>query len=142
MSDHVDGVCDNQCIGYHSIVLVNSVDVRHEPDKPADMQAALSSVSAADWRQAIQAEFDAHHDNGTCDVVRAPLGQKLLGFKWVFTTTRDEQSRFIKRKARLVAQGFAQKAGRDYHLTEFSVTDCTSLCTFLAVAAARGLVVR
>ena len=124
------------------VVLVNSVDVGQDPDEPADMQAALCSASANQWRQAISEELEAHRANETWEIVRAPIGEKLLGFKWVFVTKRDEQGKLIKRKARLVAQGFSQRLGRDYNLTESPVADRSALRTFLAIAAARGHVVR
>ena len=124
------------------ITLVHSVDVGQDPDSPEDIQAALSSRSASQWRHAIGAELAAHRENETWEVVKAPLGEKLLGFKWVFTTKRDEEGKFIKRKARLVAKGFAQRAGRDYYLTESPVADRSSLRTFVAVAAARGHIIR
>ena len=112
-----------------------------DPDEPADIFTAFASPSAQDWLAAVVDELEGHAANGTWREEAVSLSQKLLGCRWVFVTKRAPDRSIICRKARLVAQGFLQRLGRDYHLTESPVADRTSIRIFLAVAAARGSIV-
>src|SRR5205814_4200572 len=49
------------------------------------------------------------------ELVDPPKDAKLIGSRWVYTTKNDEENRVMKFKARLVAQGYRQKAGIDFN---------------------------
>ena len=87
---------------------------------------------------AVAEELEALRKNGTWETSPTPLTHKLLGCKWVLTTKRQADGTFIKRKARLVAQGFGQVPGRDFTHTESPVADRATLRVVLAISAARG----
>ena len=53
--------------------------------------------------------------NGTYDIVPIPKGKKVIGSKWVFKVKENEDGLTERYKARLVAQGFAQRPGHDYN---------------------------
>ena len=53
----------------------------------------------------------------------------------------DADGKLVKYKARLVAQGFTQRAGVDYNSTYAPVTAAPSLCLMLSIAANKGYVV-
>jgi hypothetical protein len=44
-------------------------------------------------------------------------GRKLVDFKWVFKQKRDTNGQIARYKAKLVARGFTQEHGVDYHET-------------------------
>ena len=58
----------------------------------------------------MDAKIRQLNEMGTWEEAELPVGRKAVGCRWVF---RDEEGKFIKYKARLVAQGFSQKPGVD-----------------------------
>ena len=69
------------------------------------------------WRQAMEDEMDSFAAIGAWDLVVLPSGAKTVGCRWVFTTKTDGDGKFVKCKARLVAQGFTQTPGVDFDET-------------------------
>ena len=65
----------------------------------------------------------------------APAGANVVGCKWVFKIKRDANGHIVRRKARLVAQGFSQVEGVDYFDTYAPVAKLASTHTVLALAA-------
>ena len=63
---------------------------------------------------------------------------KLLGTKWVFKLKRDEEGRVARFKARLVAQGFGQRAD-DFDETFSPTLGQLPLRALIATAALKGL---
>ncbi|GKB77845.1 putative ribonuclease H-like domain-containing protein [Tanacetum coccineum] len=47
-------------------------------------------------------------------LVDLPNGKRAVGTKWVYINKKDERGIVIKKKARLVAQGYTQEEGIDY----------------------------
>ncbi|GJU40898.1 putative ribonuclease H-like domain-containing protein [Tanacetum coccineum] len=47
-------------------------------------------------------------------LVDLPYGKKAIGTKWVYRNKKDERGVVVRKKARLVAQGYRQKEGIDY----------------------------
>lgn len=107
-------------------------------DTPRTYAEATSDAYASLWRPAIEKEIANHADNGTWKVVpqhEIPSGTKLVGTRWVFDTKQDESGNIVKRKARLVAQGFSQRHGFDYDDTYSPVVRYDSLRILLVLAA-------
>ncbi|KAI0994853.1 hypothetical protein K3495_g13329, partial [Podosphaera aphanis] len=91
------------------------------------------------WRQAIDAELIALLQNSTWKEVVRPQGVNLVFTKWVFTV-KPKLDRSIDRfKARLVARGFSQKAGEEYHETFAPTVRIDTLRLILAMAASENL---
>jgi hypothetical protein len=86
-------------------------------DVPLSYREAMASPDAAKWKEAIRAELRSHIRNHTWDIVRRPPGMKVIGSKWVFALKRNERGEIVRFKARLVALGFLQTFGIDYHET-------------------------
>lgn len=63
-----------------------------------------------------------------------PPNRKAIKAKWVFKIKRDKEDEPIKFKARLVANGFQQRKGIDYHET-FALYE--SIRTMLAMVATK-----
>jgi len=73
--------------------------------------------------KAMDEEMKSLHDNHTWELVKKPVGAKLVSCKWVYKTKegipRVEQCSF---KARLVARGFPKREGIDYN--DVFLTSC------------------
>lgn len=110
-------------------------------DTPRTFAEATDNNYATLWQPAIDKEIANHAENGTWEVVphhKIPPGVKLVGTRWVFDTKQDESGNIVKRKARLVAQGFSQRLGFDYDDTYSPVVRYDSLRILLVLAALHG----
>jgi hypothetical protein len=102
---------------------------------PRNEREALSSNEAPMWRDAMIDELRSLEDAGTWIIVNRPANANVVGSKWVFRRKRDATGKIIKYKARLVAQGFTQTHGVDFHETYAPVAKLTTNRIILALAA-------
>ncbi|XP_074271153.1 uncharacterized protein LOC141595079 [Silene latifolia] len=110
---------------------IGAVDAIREP------RSYYEAVKQAEWREAMGKEIDALEKNGTWKIVDLPDGKKPIGCKWVYKTKLKADGTIERHKARLVAQGFTQIEGIDYHETFAPVAKMTSVRLLLAVAVAK-----
>ncbi|KAG5463599.1 MAG: reverse transcriptase (RNA-dependent DNA polymerase)-domain-containing protein, partial [Olpidium bornovanus] len=86
---------------------------------------------------AIAKELAVHSKHGTwdADVVALPPGRTAVDTKWIFKAQRNADGTLKKYKARLVARGFTQVHGVDFHETYAPVMRLATLriCRALAV---------
>jgi hypothetical protein len=73
--------------------------------------------------------------NDTWDLVHLPKGRKLVRCKWVYRTKYASYGSVERHKACLVAKGFYQVAGIDYHETFAPIAKMNCICLVLALAA-------
>ena len=106
---------------------------------PIDIKHALSGKYAAAWRKAIRSELASLHSKGTFRMEHLPLGRNAIGNKWVFKVKAKSDGSMDRFKARLVAQGFSQRAGVDYSETFSPVVKLNTPRTVLAIAAKRNM---
>jgi hypothetical protein len=107
-----------------------------EPD-PATVSEALSRPDAHAWQTAIDDELASLMQHNCWTLVPLPPGARAVGSRLILERKRD-----LRYKARLVAQGFSQRAGIDYDDTYAPVSGYTTLRSFLAVVAAQDLEMR
>ena len=69
------------------------------------------------WQDAMDAEMNSLKKNTTWELVSLPPGRKLVQCKWVFQNKVSTNGSTYKYKERLVAKGFSQVQGVDYHET-------------------------
>ncbi|SCV70657.1 BQ2448_3419 [Microbotryum intermedium] len=94
---------------------------RPNPDAPTYWEA-MSSEERGMWLLAIKTKKAALAAKGMFSTaLHLPPGTPIIKSKWVLAIKGDSEGRIEKYKARLVARGDMQKAGRDYKET-FSPT--------------------
>jgi hypothetical protein len=102
---------------------------------PLTVREALQRPEADEWMAGIRAELNSQHAADVWDLVELPEGKNAIGSKFVFRTKYDAQGKVIKRKVRLVAQGFTQQYGVNYLETYAPVARFSSIRAILAMVA-------
>jgi len=113
----------------------------HEDDEPKTIEEALAGKNKYDWKRALDEEYESLIAK-TWKLVEAPKDAKIIGSKWVFKLKKDEEGKIIRYKARLVALGYNQEFGMDYHEVFAPVVKQTTLRTLLTIAGRDKLQVR
>ena len=103
--------------------------------EPSSLADARRQPDWSDWEQAIEEELAMIRDAGTWILVEPPAGANIVGLKWVLRAKKDADGNVVRKKARLVTQGFSQVPGVDYFDTFAPVTHLASICTIMALAA-------
>lgn len=100
--------------------------------EPKNVQEALKGECAEQWKEAMDEEMKQLRSK---DFVDKPVGEKILSTKWVFKVKRDQSGQIERFKARLVARGFAQVQGVNFHKTFAPVIQKKTVRLLLALAA-------
>ncbi|PIL25727.1 hypothetical protein GSI_11477 [Ganoderma sinense ZZ0214-1] len=104
---------------------------------PRMLKEARQSPDWPQWQCAIDAEYENLRRHDVFDLVEPPPDANIVGSKLVFRVKHNVEGTVSGFKARLVAQGFSQVPGRDYHDDETfaPVSRLPSIRTILALAA-------
>ena len=89
--------------------------------------------------EAMTKEMSSLKANNVYDLTELPKDRKPVGSKWVFKRKIKADGSVERYKARLVAQGFSQKAGQDYDETFCPVVRFESIRSIVAMAASNGM---
>lgn len=73
-------------------------------DSVGILRSVHQALSHPGWRDAMLQEMNALTEKGTWDLVNLPIGQKVVGSKWIFAVKFN----FDESVACLVAKGYAQ----------------------------------
>ena len=103
--------------------------------EPKTVQEALQS---AQWKQAMQLEFDALMSNNTWQLVPWHSSYNIVGAKWVFKLKHNADGSIQQYKARLVAKGFHQNPGIDFNETFSLVVKPQTIRVVLSLAISQG----
>ncbi|CAH9115063.1 unnamed protein product [Cuscuta epithymum] len=89
----------------------------------------------------MQKEITALEENNTWTLVHLPHGKRIVDSKWVYKIKYKPNGDVERYKARLVARGFTQIEGVDFHETFAPVAKLVTVRCMLAVAAKRNWIV-
>ncbi|HEV7735797.1 MAG TPA: reverse transcriptase domain-containing protein, partial [Chlamydiales bacterium] len=107
--------------------------------EPKDLPDAKRRPEWPLWYEAMKTEIKALEDYGTWKVVKTPPNVNIIGCRWVYAVKKDANGNVVRRRARLVAQGFSQVEGVDFFDTYAPVAKTASIRTVLAFAAKHNL---
>ena len=85
---------------------VCNVSIESEILESSNLKEALLSSYRAKWEEAIHLELEAHHKNGTWELIKESEGRQTIVSKKVFKFKSGSNGTPIKLNARLVARGF------------------------------------
>jgi len=124
----IQRLSEAECSTEQSDIEANLIEI----NEPQDIHEALASPQARRWKRAIEEEIDSLTQRKTWKGVELPEGEKCIGSKWVFKVKTDADGGITRYKARLVAQGFAQRRGTDYNKTYSPVANFSVIRLLLA----------
>jgi hypothetical protein len=109
----------------------------YEP--PTSLRAAFASPLRDFWIDATKVELLAHRKNGTWVVAAVPAGRSAIPAMWIMKVKFNADGTIDKFKVRLVAKGFRQRFGLDFHESFAPTLRTTTLRFLIALACRLGL---
>lgn len=82
----------------------------------------------------MQVEFDALIRNQTWTLVPYDPSKNMVDYKWLFRIIHSRDGSVNTYKARLVARGFTQQLGLDFHSTFSPVVKPTTVRLVISIA--------
>ena len=79
-------------------------------------------------------ELDQIEKNNTWELVPRPTNKNVIGSKWVFKNTMNEQGQIVRNKSRLVYKRYAQIEGQYFDETFAPLEIMEDIRMFLAYA--------
>ncbi|SGZ27800.1 BQ5605_C026g10192 [Microbotryum silenes-dioicae] len=116
-----------------------AVFAKEDIEIPKTFEEAMKTPYRNHWSAAMVSELLQFDHHGVFQEVKWHEGIWVLGTIWVYSIKRNANGKIIRFKARLVAQGFAQRPGIDYHDTYTPVTRSSTVLFLIALVAAQGL---
>ena len=109
-----------------------------ESGTPLSYQDAVNCEESDKWQQAMQEEMHAMAQMKTWNTVPLPRGARPVKSRWVFVKKLDANGD-TRYRARLVAKGFTQRYGIDYHEVFSPVAKYSTLRWLLSKVAQNRL---
>lgn len=103
------------------------------------IKQAMASPESSEWIRAMSVEVKSILKNDTWDIVDRPENCEAIGSRFVLRNKYAQDGKLEKRKARIVARGFSQRPGVDFHETYAPVACLKSIRLAIALAAHRGM---
>jgi hypothetical protein len=110
----------------------------HEEEDPCSFTEALKGPNGPIWQLGMDSEVQSMAKHHIWDLVprsSVPVGKKVIKSKTVCHIKHDESGKMAKLKVCIVAKGFTQIAGQDYHDTFSPVARLESFHVVLTLAA-------
>lgn len=106
------------------------------------MKHALTKEDSNAWKEAMASEVNSLIKHKTCTLVKRNEKQRVIDSRFIFRNKHDSNGKTGKRKARVIARGFSQRPGVDYHDTFAPVAKLDFIRTAIAVAAERDMMMK
>ena len=103
------------------------------------VREALDGPEHNEWIEAMSTEVLSIIKNRTWDVVDRPPDADVVGSRFVLCNKFGANGDLEKRKARIVAKGYTQQYGRDFHETFAPVARLDSIRLAMALAVQKGM---
>lgn len=103
------------------------------------MQEAMAGEDRSEWESAILSEITSLVKKDTWEIVNKQDGRNVVGWRYVLTNKCGPTGAIEKRQARVVAKGYSQRYGVDYHFTFAPVARLESIRLLFAVSVELGL---
>ena len=103
------------------------------------LEDAMNSNEAGNWLKAIAEEIKGLIKNDTWKLVDRPKNKNVITCKTILRNKMRADGSLERRKARVVARGFAQRKGMDFNETFAPVARLGSVRLLMALAARKGL---
>lgn len=112
--------------------------VFHTITHPVEPAFYNQAQGQPEWEAAMKTELQALNLNHTWDIVKLPKGKKPVSCKWVYKIKQKADGSIERYKAGLVAKGFTQKHGIDFHETFSPVVKFTTIRSIVALVLKMG----
>lgn len=99
------------------------------------LSQAIDGPEATEWKNAICDEMKSLIANDTWELVEKPSDANVVGCRIVLRNKYLADGSLEKKKARVVARGFSQRPGIDFHDTFAPVARLSSLRMLVAISA-------
>ncbi len=109
-----------------------------EPTDSAKPKSIKFALQSPHWLQAMRDELKALKQNHTWDLVPRHPTMNIVGFRWVFKAKLKSDGTIERFKAMLVAKGYNQLPGLDFHETFSPVIKPTTIRLVLSLATSQG----
>lgn len=96
------------------------------------------AIKDPNWCQAMQDELTALELNHNWSLTTLPSHKEAIGYRWVYKIKYNSDGTIERYQARLIAKGYTQQEGIDYHETFSPVAKLVTVHSLLAVAAVKG----
>nr|GEX74202.1 retrovirus-related Pol polyprotein from transposon TNT 1-94 [Tanacetum cinerariifolium] len=106
-----------------------------------ESKKVIQALADLRWIEAMQEKLLQFKLQKVWTLVDLPNGKRAIKTKWVFRNKKDERGIVVRNKARLVAQGYTQEEGIDYHEVFANVARIEATRLFLANASFKGFTV-
>ena len=116
----------------------------HRVPEKLEPQTYLQAITSSDseyWKEAMNEEINSIVENNTWELCDPPLNKNIVGSKWVYKLKKEADGS-TRYKARLVAQGYSQVKGLDYHEIFSPVARFVSIRILFAIAAKKNFFTR
>lgn len=108
------------------------------PAYPAEPKTISEALKDPRWADSMETEIKDQHALQTWHLVPATPDMNIIGCKWVHRLKLNADGTIDKFKSRLVAKGFHQEEGTDYHETFSPVVRSATIRAVLGVATAKN----
>ena len=94
----------------------------------------IEALQVPAWKAAMDVEYAAFIQQETWTLVPRPIDANVVSCKWVYSLKYNPDGSIARYKARLVARGFSQAYGLDYHETFSPVARLSSIRVLFSIA--------